>query len=492
MENLQPSALWSRFGALCRIPHPSGRLDAVRSYILGVAQEAGLDAESDAAGNVLVRRPASDGRQEAPAVVLQAHMDMVPQADAATSHCFDTDPIRPRRVPKGESPDYPAAELVMASGTTLGADNGIAVAAMLAVLTDPTIEAPALECLFTADEETGMAGVHGLDPAWLRGRYLLNLDTETEGTVMTGCAGAVDMEAVFKYRMDGQVPEGDRAIRLTLRGLRGGHSGMDIHLGRGNACKLMNRFLKHAVVTFEARLASFSGGSLRNAIPREAEAVITVPAEIVSDVLDEVAYYNDLYRYELRGLDDGIAFSASETDLPAQLLPETVQDDLLNAVEACHDGVLRFSPDAPHVVETSCNLASVETLAEGEARVVCLIRSMNEEMKRALASRLHSAFVLAGARVAFSAAYPGWELSPASPLLAQARAVYAATFGRDVRVESVHCGLECGVLAARYPDLDIISFGPTIHHPHSPRESIETESVERFWRYLVALLAALR
>ena len=491
MEPLQPSALWRRFSELCDIPHPSHHLDAVRAYILGVAHEAGLEAETDAVGNVLVRRPASAGREAAPGVILEAHMDMVPQADAASAHCFERDPIRPRLVPKGECAEYPDAELVMATGTTLGADNGIGVAAMLTVLTDPSVEAPALECLFTVDEETGMSGVHGLDPSWLRGRYLLNLDTETEGVVMTGCAGAVDMEAVFKYRMDSQVPEGDRAVRLTLNGLQGGHSGMDIHLGRGNACKLMNRFLKHAVINFEARLASFSGGSLRNAIPREAEAVITVPAEIVNDVLDEVAYYHDLFRYELRGIDDGVRLSAAETELPGALLPEAVQDDLLNSVEACHDGVLRFSPDCPHVVETSSNLASVKTLEDGEARVSFLIRSMNEEMKRALASRLHSVFVMAGARVAFSAAYPGWELPAASPLLAQARAVYADTFGTDVRVESVHCGLECGILSARCPGLDIISFGPTIHHPHSPQESVETESVARFWRYLTALLAAL-
>lgn len=480
MKELEPRPVWHYFSELCKIPHPSGHLDAIRNYIVGVGRASGLAVETDAAGNVLIRKPAAPGCEGAPVTALEAHMDMVPQVDADTVHDFLKDPITVKL----------EGDKLMAEGTTLGADNGIGVASMLALLADGSLRHGPLECLFTADEETGMSGANGLQAGWLRSRYLINTDTETEGAVMTGCAGAVDMDAFFKYRMDKNVPDGDVAIRLSLSGLQGGHSGMDIHLGRANACKLMFRFLKHAVVNFEARLAAVRAGGLRNAIPREATAVITVPAELVDDMLDEVAYYNELFRYEWRNIDGGIVFRAEVAELPKALLPEAIQDDLINSIEACHDGVFRMSPEAPAVVETSSNLAMVEA-AEEEAHVVCLVRSMDEEMKRALASQLQSVFLLGGARVEFGAAYPGWELPAASPLLAVAREVYRETFGAEVKIEKVHCGLECGVIAAQYPQLDIISIGPTIGHPHSPQEYVSVKSVARYWCYLTSLLSAL-
>lgn len=480
MKELEPQSVWHYFSELCKIPRPSGHLDEIRDYVAGVGRDAGCAVEIDAAGNVLIRKPATSGCEDAPVTALEAHMDMVPQADADTVHDFLKDPILIRR--EGDN--------VMATGTTLGADNGIGMASMLAVLSDGSLRHGPVECLFTVDEETGMTGANRLQTGWLRSRYLINTDTETEGTVMTGCAGAVDMEAFFKYKMDNNVPDGDVAIRLSLSGLQGGHSGMDIHLGRANACKLMFRFLKHAVVNFEARLASVYAGGLRNAIPREATAVITVPAELVDDMFDEVAYYNELFRYEWRNIDSGIVFRAEVAELPKALLPEAIQDDLINSIEACHDGVFRRSPEVPAVVETSSNLALVEA-AEGAAHVVCLIRSMDEEMKRALASQLQSTFLLGGARVEFGAAYSGWELPAASPLLALARNVYRETFGTEVKIEKVHCGLECGIIAAQYPQLDIISLGPTICHPHSPQEYVSVTSVARYWRYLTSLLSAL-
>lgn len=480
MKELEPQAVWHYFAELCKIPHPSGHLDGIRNYIVGIGRELGLAVETDAVGNVLIRKPAVPGCEDAPVTALEAHMDMVPQADVATVHDFPNDPI----TVKAEG------DKVMAEGTTLGADNGIGVASMLAVLADRTLRHGPIECLFTVDEETGMTGANGLRADWLRSRYLINTDTETEGCVMTGCAGAVDMEAFFKYKMDENVPDGDVAIRLSLGGLQGGHSGMDIHLGRANACKLMFRFLKHAVVNFEARLASVRAGGLRNAIPREATAVITVPAELVDDMLDEVAYYNELFRYEWRNIESGVVFQAEVAALPKALLPEAIQDDLINSIEACHDGVFRMSPESPATVETSSNLAMVEATEE-EAHVVCLIRSMDEEMKRALASQLQSTFLLGGARVEFGSAYPGWELPSASPLLALARKVYRETFGTEVKVEKVHCGLECGIIAAQYPQLDIISLGPTIVHPHSPQEYVSVTSVARYWQYLTSLLSSL-
>ena len=333
----------------------------MRSYILEKVKKAGLIGLVDEAGNVLVQVPATAGWPEKAArqgrdpqsiTTLQAHIDMVPQANHDVSFNFQSDPLQVQEV----------NGWVMAKGTTLGADNGIGVAAMLALLPQDdssTAEHGPLELLFTVDEEMGMAGVRGMQPGWLKGSQLINLDTEQEGELMVGCAGAVDVSASFRYKLVRGVPDGDQAVRIMLSGLKGGHSGMDIHLGRGNACKLMTRFLKHAVVCYEARLASFDGGGVRNAIPREASALLTVPAEVVDDLFSEVAYYEELFRYELRGVDEGITFRATLVDTPDYLLPEEVQDDILNSLEAAPDGLFRFSPDLPNVVETSSTLAAV-------------------------------------------------------------------------------------------------------------------------------------
>lgn len=486
MKQLAPAALWQQFEAICAIPHPSGQLDAIRAFVTNAAQQQGYVVETDKAGNVKVELPATNGREAEPGIILQAHLDMVPQANADTPFNFATDALQLRVV--DDDAEYPGTQLVMATGTTLGADNGIGVAAMLAVMADKSLAHGPLELLFTADEEVGMGGVRGMAEGWLKGRYLLNLDTETEGVAMVSCAGAVDLEASMRYKVDEEVPDGDVAVALTLTGLLGGHSGMDIHLDRGNACKLMVRFLKHAVVSYEARLASLNGGSLRNAIPREASAVITVPAEVVDDLLDEVSYYNDLYRYELRVSDPGVSFTGAVCTMPEQLLPEEIQDDLLNSLEAIHNGVYRMCPELPGVVETSSNLAAVHTQADGCASATILIRSLNDESKIALASSLQSCFVLGGMRVDFNAPYSGWELPLASPLLAKAKQTYKELFGAELQVGSVHCGLECGILSATYPGIDIISFGPTIHHPHSPKESVEVESVEKFYRFVTSLI----
>lgn len=481
---METNALWTEFKALCQIPHPSGHLDAMRSYILCKVEQAGLKAETDAVGNILVRVPATNGSDQV--TVLQAHIDMVPQANADTAFDFQNDPLQLREV-DGK---------VMATGTTLGADNGIGVAAMMALITNRSTlianqsHGP-LELLFTVDEETGMTGVRKMQSGWLTGKQMINLDTEQEGELMVGCAGAVDIKADFQYKLEEGIPEGDKAVRITLNGLKGGHSGMDIHLGRGNACKLLVRFLKHAVVSFEARVAEIQGGGVRNAIPREASAVLTVPAEVVDELLDEVAYYNDLYRYELRGVDEGVTFTATPTDDPKWILPEVVQDDILNSLEAAPDGLFRYSPDLPGVVETSSNLATIQmeqVSDRGRCNVTIMVRSMNEEMKRALSSRLQSCFLLGGARVEFSAAYPGWEQSLNSALPQRVRAAYKSLFGAEMKANSVHCGLECGILHDLYPQLEIVSFGPTIHHPHSPEESVEVESVQKFWRLLLELI----
>lgn len=502
-------SLLQSFKAICQIPHPSGHLDAIRTYILSRAEAAGLKAETDAAGNVKVDVPATEGWEEKAKaqgrnlddiIILQAHMDMVPQANVDTPFDFEKDSLCLREV-EGK---------IMATGTTLGADNGIGIAAMLAIIeehnTSPSSLFPPhsslltphssfthgpLELLFTVDEEIGMHGVRQMESGWLKGAQMINLDAEEEGVLMLGCAGAVDINATFRYKLEKGIPEGDTAVRIVLNGLKGGHSGMDIDLGRGNACKLICRFLKHAVVNFEARVAEIQGGGVRNAIPREASAVLSVPSEVVDELFDEVAYYSDLYRYELRGVDEGVTLSAHVVDNPEWILPEVIQDDILNSIEATHDGLLRFSPDMKGVVETSSNLATIQMEREGEfgrCNVTMMVRSMNEEMKRALASRLQSCFLLGGARVDFSAAYPGWEQSPKSALPLRVLAQYQSLYGMDMKVNSVHCGLECGILKGLYPKMDIVSFGPTIHHPHSPEESVEIDSIERFWKLLISVI----
>ena len=478
MIHLQPQIVWQYFDRLCAIPHPSGHLDAVREYICSVAKEAGHEVKVDEVGNLLVNIPATPGCDTAEVLVLQAHMDMVPQADSCVEHDFLVDPIRPSVVSDSR---------VMADRTTLGADNGIGVASMLAVMTDATLQHGPLQCLFTVDEETGMTGARTLSPDWLQGNFMINTDTEEEGVIMTGCAGAVNMTATFNYRMDTHIPDGDVAVALHLSGLEGGHSGMDIHLGRANACKLLFRFLKHAVVNFEARLAEVKAGGLRNAIPREAHAVITIPGELLADMKEEVAAYEEMYR-ELYGTQDpNITFTAAEVAVPKSLLPEEIQDDVINCIEACHDGVWRMLPHHQNIVETSSNLASVETDNE-ETRVVLLIRSMDEEMKRALASQLESTFILAGARVDFDSAYPGWQMEQNAPLLRLASETYKETFGHAPELSEVHCGLECGIIADRYPKMQIISIGPDIVSPHSPTESVGIVSVQKYWRFLCALI----
>lgn len=468
IQELQPQALWREFAAICAIPHPSGHLEPLRAYILSIAEKCGYMTLRDEAGNVLVQTGVT------PMLCLQAHYDMVPQKDEAVAFDFEHDGLLLRL----------EQATVMATGTTLGADNGIGVAAMLALMQQPDL--PSMELLFTANEETGMQGARQLSDGWITAPRLINLDTEQEGVLMTGCAGAVNITASLKYKAESAIPEGDQAVRVTLTGLQGGHSGMDIHLHRANACKLMNRFLKHVVVNFEARLSSFDSGTLRNAIPREAVAVITVPGEVVDEVIEEVRYYNDLYREEYGSDEPQLTFTAEPVALPASLLPEEVQDDLLNAIEACHNGVWSMGKG---YVDTSSNMAHVTTRSEGEVEVLLMVRSMDEERKRACASSIQSAFLLAGFGVDFAASYGAWNIHEDATFVREVVDAYKALPGdRKMTIDKVHCGLECGVLTEKYPDLQIVSVGPTIHHPHSPQESVETGSVERFWALLQALL----
>ena len=481
MKNLEPQGLWSNFYSLTQIPRPSGKKKEIGDFLAAYGRSLGLETLQDAIGNVLIRKPASPGMENHPRVILQGHMDMVPQKNNATQHDFEKDPIRAYVEDNGE--------WVTADGTTLGADNGIGVAAAMAILADKNAVHPPLEAFFTVDEETGMYGANALEAGFLQGKKLLNLDSETEGELYIGCAGGVDTTARFAFEPVA-VEEGDIALKVVLTGLKGGHSGCDIHLQRANANKLLFRFLKVAVAEYEARLASVAGGSLRNAIPREAEAVITIPAEGKDEMLELIDEWEDLFIKEYDGVEDNIHFSATEVPCPATEMPEDVQDFLIHAITVCPHGVYRMIPEMPDVVETSNNLSTIAM--EGNCvKVLCLTRSSVESRKEELRQMIQSAFSMAGAEVEFSGDYPGWKPNTKSQLLAIMKEVYHKEFGTEPRVITIHAGLECGIIGRNYPGMEMISFGPTIEHPHSPDERVNIATVQKFYRYILAILKQL-
>lgn len=477
IRQLSPKALWENFYAISQVPHPSGKKDEIGAFLVNFGKSLGLETLQDEIGNVLVRKPATPGMQNRKPVILQAHMDMVPQKNSNVKHDFDKDPIDA----------YIDGEWVKAHDTTLGADNGIGVAAAMAILQSKDIAHPDIEMFITVDEETGMFGAFGLQPNFLKGEILMNLDSEDEGELYVGCAGGLDANITFQYKEE-KVPEGDVALKLSITGLKGGHSGIDIILQRANANKLMFRFLKDAVAEYEVRLASIDGGSLRNAIPREAFAVVTVPADGVEDVIELVKEYENLFIQEFRLKEDSIKFTAEKVELPSGLMPEEIQDDLINGVTACPNGVYRFIDDVPGVVETSNNLAIIKS--EGDKiELKSLMRSSVESRKEELASMIESVFSLAGAKVEFSGGYPGWAPNMQSPILKTMTKVYEDNFGKTPKIMIIHAGLECGILSTHYPNMDMISFGPTIRHPHSPDEKVNIETVGKFWDYLVLTLS---
>jgi len=477
---LNPGSLWGYFYDLTQIPRPSGSMGLVQNFMLNFGQSLGLKTTKDEAGNILIKKPATPGMENKPGVVLQAHLDMVPQKNSHVQHDFEKDPIC-ARIEDG---------WVLANETTLGADNGIGVAAIMAVLASKDLSHGPVEALFTIDEETGMYGAFGLKAGAFDGKILINLDSEHEGDLFVGCAGGINLTAEFEYENNAPVPEGDIAVKLWLKGLKGGHSGVDILLGRANANKLLFRFLKTAVADYEVRLASFSGGTLRNAIPREAFAIVTIPEDGLSDLAAAVADYETQINEEYKGVENQLYFTIDQVELPSGLIPEEVQDDVINAIEAAHDGVLRMIPEMPDVVETSSNLAICES-KEGSVSCQFLVRSATESMKRTLVSCLQSCFSLAGAKVTESGDYPGWKPNLQSPIMDLMAGIYEQKWGAKPNVNVIHAGLECGIIQDAIGKLDMISFGPNISFPHSPDEKVEISSVERFWEFLVTILKSI-
>lgn len=481
MKNQEPKALWNYFYDLTQIPRPSGKKEEISAFLANFGKSLGLETIVDAIGNVIIRKPAFKGYEDHPGVVLQGHMDMVPQKNNAVAFDFEKDPIRAYVEENGE--------WVTADGTTLGADNGIGIAAAMAILADKDAVHPPLEVLVTVDEETGMYGAEALEGGLLQAQTLLNLDSESEGELYIGCAGGIDTTATFDYTPVA-VEEGDIALEITLTGLKGGHSGCDINLQRANANKLLFRFLKDAVANYEARLASVEGGSLRNAIAREASAIITIPAAAKDEVLELLADYEGLFIAEYEGVETNISMTAQEVACPQEELPEDVQDFLIHAICACPHGVFRMIPEMPEVVETSNNLSTIKT-ENNKITVLCLTRSSVESRKTELCEMIQSVFALAGANVKFSGAYPGWKPNVNSRVLEIMKTTYNALYGKTPNIITIHAGLECGILGSNYPNMDMISFGPTIQYPHSPDERVNIASVQKFYEYLKATLKAL-
>jgi dipeptidase D len=482
LHKLRPQSVWKHFHSLTRIPRPTGQMEEVTRFVMDFGKALNLETRQDRAGNVLICKPATKGYESAKTVILQSHLDMVPQKNADVAHDFAQDPIQA----------YVDGEWVKARSTTLGADNGIGCAMMMAFIEDETLEHPAIEALFTIDEEVGMDGANGLEKGFLQGSLMLNLDTEDDGELCIGCAGGRDVNVSFRYKPVTEIEKGDIAFKVSLRGLKGGHSGVQIHLGRANANKLMNRFLKEVVSNYEARIASIQGGSLRNAIPRESFVVLTIPEQLSDDLLDLVAEYEELFRNDFIGIEEGISFKVERTELPKSLIPEQVQDDLINAVEGCPNGVISYLADFPGVVESSLNLALVESSEDG-IDVKLLVRSSSESRKDWVCSSVESLFMLAGARVVFDGDYPGWQPNAQSELLNTMERIYLEKFNQRPKVMVIHAGLECGIIQSNVEQkLDIVSFGPTITGAHSPDEAVKIDTVERSYDYLVSILSQLK
>ena len=478
--NLKPAAVWHYFSELMNIPRPSKHEELVSAFLQKFGRSHGYETLADEVGNVLIRKPAFRGYEKAPGVCLQAHMDMVCEKNSDTRFDFMKDPIQ--------------AEIedgwLIARNTTLGADDGIGVAAALAILDDKTIPHGPLECLFTVDEETGLTGAANLHTDWLKSDILLNFDDEDEGEFCIGCAGGIDTVAELTYKP--VATKGGQAFRITVSGLQGGHSGDDIHRGRGCAVKILNRILWQATRNLGARLAHIDGGNLRNAIAREAMAVVTIPAKQAKALNALVARYDHDIRFEFRSTEADLHIGIVPEEMPKQLIDKATQDRLLASLYACAHGVLSMSREIPNFVETSTNLASVKMTNGNVIRICTSQRSSVESAKHAAAEKIEATFRLAGARIEHSDGYPGWTPNPDSRVLKTGVETYRRMFGHEPIVRAIHAGLECGLIGEKYPKMDMISYGPTLRGVHAPGEKIEIKTVQMFWDLTLEILKSLK
>lgn len=476
ISSLYPQPLWQWFAQICAIPHPSKYEQALSQHIQAWARDKGLTVLEDKVGNLIIKKPATAGMENRKTVVIQAHLDMVPQKNADKQHDFTKDPIEA----------YIDGDWVTAKGTTLGADNGIGMASALAILGSDEIKHGPLEVLLTVDEEAGMTGAFALEAGMLEAEILINTDSEQEGEIYMGCAGGVD--AAFTIPVQWQpLPAGHQAYRLSISGLKGGHSGVNIHLGRGNANKLLARFLVEQANELDFKVSDIAGGSLRNAIPREAEVVITLSADKRALLEEKVAAYQALVQQELLATEPAIKLAVTETILPAQVMSTESQQCLLNLINVCPNGVMRMSDDIAGVVETSLNLGVITTQGD-HVQVLCLVRSLIDSGREQVESMLASLAALAKVNVTFSGAYPGWKPDPSSPVMAIVKDTYQAIYNKEPVIMVIHAGLECGLFKKPYPEMDMVSIGPTIRYPHGPDEMVNIETVGQYWQLLLAVL----
>jgi len=473
---LSPARVWYYFGEICKIPRPSKKEKLITDYIVSVARKLNLEHELDETGNILIRKPATEAYTHYPVVILQSHVDMVCEKNSDSYHEFDNDPIIPRI----------EGEWVKATGTTLGADDGIGIATQLAILEANDIEHGPLEMLFTVDEETGLTGAKGLKPGFLKGNILLNLDSEDEGELFIGCAGGQDTKAFMSYSRIA-VNYDFTGYQIKVSGLQGGHSGDDINKGRGNAVKILNRFLWTASHQFEVRISEIDGGNLRNAIAREAFANIIVPNRFNNDFISYVRKFNTIVKQEFRVTEPGLLVNYLPIELPSFLIDLSTQERLLNALYACPHGVIAMSADVPNFVETSTNLASVK-MTDKIIEIGTSQRSSSEHGKQDVLNMVESVFRLAGAKITHDDGYPGWTPNPKSPILDITRNAYIKLFNQEPKVLAIHAGLECGLIGEQYPGIDMISYGPTIKGAHSPDERLEIKTVQRFWDLTLEVL----
>lgn len=476
IKDLQPKVVWNNFYGLTQVPRPSKHEAKVQEYLLQWGKDHHVEVFRDDTGNIIFRAPATKGYEGCRGVILQGHMDMVPQKTADTRHDFEKDPIKTKVV----------GDWVAAEGTTLGADNGIGVAMGLAVLEDPTVKHGPIEVLVTYDEETGMTGANSLKPGVLKGDILINLDSEEEGELCVGCAGGLDATADFRYRSY-KAPAGHEAFRVTVKGLQGGHSGMDIALYRANANKAVARILLPLIESYGVKVADFTGGSLRNAIPFEASADILVPAENVREVKKVISKVFAEIEHEYHESDPSAKLFVEKIPVPAKYIQESVLLRAVKAMIACPAGVIRMSQAMPGLTETSTNMAIVRT-QKGHLTIHSLMRSAVDSSKAYLAERMRCLFELAGAEITFKGGYSGWTPKLDTPMNKVMMDQYKKVYGSDMKIMATHGGLECAIMGAKYPHWEMVSVGPTIVHPHSPDERVNIPSVARTWDYLKAVL----
>lgn len=475
LSNLKPELLWHYFEQLCSYPRPSKKEQKVVQYVLNAIKELGLEYEQDSFGNILVKKPATPGYENRKKVCLQGHLDMVCEKNSDVQHDFENDPIQP----------FIDGDWVKAKGTTLGADNGIGVAAALAVMASKDIQHGPLEFLFTLDEETGLTGASNLKPGFVTAEILLNLDSEEDGSFYIGCSGGKDTEGKFFYKKE-NVPTDSLGYKIKVTGLKGGHSGLDIHLGRGNAIKILGRLLWNLQNQFDIRLAKIEGGSKRNAIPREAFAELVVSKSKADELEGFVNYYNTVVKSENATVEPNLKVEFERTNLPEFVIDKSTQMNLLNALYALPHGVIKMSADLPDLVETSTNLATITF--DDEIIVGTSQRSSVESEKEDVVVMNRCVFLLANAEVKHGDGYPGWKPDVNSEILKVMKDVYKNLYGKEPEVKAIHAGLECGIIKEKYPTMDMISFGPTIMGAHSPDEKVQISTVQKFYNLLLEVL----